>query len=600
MKAVFKYFLFTALLLLTWPVFAQTVPDSVITSLPQKTDTIRNANAEPKVVESLKKYSERKGFLARIVGALLSTRKTAEELDNTTLVDNTFSQHDYKFIRDIYIVNLEPFGYNVTDTSRTPDSFLEKAGNAIHFKTHRSRIRNSLLFRKNELLEPDDLSESERLLRQTNFILDARLKPIATDNPDSVDVMVVTRDIWSLSVSGGYSPSSKSGDINARDYNFLGFGHYFNAEYDFGLDLPQDWAFEGSYQIPNISRSFVNFQTDYRKNYYSDHFGIRLSRDFYTFKTRHAGGLYFDWFDEKTRFTPDGPLLSIKYTLQDGWIARSFRLRSHDLWEENRTRLVVGGRIRKTTYNGRPSEYKEVFHNSKLYLLSAGLSLRKYFRDKYLFGCGYDNGEFEKRLYTGIKGAGARYGRGFGYIYTGFEFGSFYDGKNWEEGVVSLQALYFSKLANFGNWKLRQYISSRLSYGINRKPGESLNIIDENGIRGFNYINPIGTKRFVVNYESNLFSPFSLLGFRMAGVWFADFSWIAADNQKLFNTKVYQGYGIGLRFRNEYLIFSTIQLMFAYYPEVPADGSKTRLLDSSRPYYDFQDFNFSQPLTSPF
>jgi hypothetical protein len=102
----------------------------------------------------------------------------------------------------------------------------------------------------------------------------------------------------------------------------------------------------------------------------------------------------------------------------------------------------------------------------------------------------------------------------------------------------------------------------------------------------------------VVNYESSLFTPVSFLGFRLALVNFADVGWLSdGDRSNPLRTKPYQGYGIGIRFRNEFMAFNTIQVLVGYYPQ---GTSPLKTYNSTRPYYDFNDFRFSQPITSDF
>ena len=68
-----------------------------------------------------------------------------------------------------------------------------------------------------------------------------------------------------------------------------------------------------------------------------------------------------------------------------------------------------------------------------------------------------------------------------------------------------------------------------------------------------------------------------------------------------FSEKPYTGVGMGFRFRNEYLPFSTIQILLGYYPRVPVDNQTDfKFFRSSRPYYDFNDLRFTQPLITEF
>ena len=166
------------------------------------------------------------------------------------LLDRQFDRHNFKIVRRIDIRTLDAFGYSLTDSTRRPRTFLEKSGNALHIKTARSRVRQVLLFRPGQPLEPQALAESERLLRQTPEILDARvLVNEASTTRDSVDIEVLTTDVFSIT-AGVEVGTPTAGLITFGDDNFLGQGHQLENSYRYGRDLPQAWAYQGSYTAP--------------------------------------------------------------------------------------------------------------------------------------------------------------------------------------------------------------------------------------------------------------------------------------------------------------------------------------------------------------
>ena len=57
----------------------------------------------------------------------------------------------------------------------------------------------------------------------------------------------------------------------------------------------------------------------------------------------------------------------------------------------------------------------------------------------------------------------------------------------------------------------------------------------------------------------------------------------------------YTGFGMGLRFRNEYTAIRTLQLTLGFYPRGLSTPNGIRIFENSRPYYDFSDFSFGQP-----
>jgi len=537
-------------------------------------------------------------------------------------IEDEYQRHNYKIVRNLDIVTLNALGYSIHDSTRVPRNFLEKAGNSLHVKTGRGLIRNKLIFRKNEPLEPLALIESERLLRQTEHLLDARIiVNEKTTTKDSVDVLVITRDIFSLGGSGSYSPSSGSGRISLRELNFLGQGHQVRGSYRFNLNQPRPWEASGQYRIENIGKSYISAELTYiNQNFYKEQSAF-LRRDFFARNTKYAGAVGLSWIDERLLLppTPEDTAQhfgNLSFARRDAWLGRAFTLKSYNLGYEPRGQLIVGMRLVSTNYTKVPTSN---FQDNLLVLGSLGYSVRKYYKDHYLFGfgriedvpagalvsftAGYENGRLSNRSYLGVSSSFGKFDTRFGYLYSRAAYGAFINDSNWEQGVLDIETLYFTKLAEWGNWKLRHFFWGRGTLGINRHPEELLSINNENGLRGFRSDLLRGNQRVTVNYEANLYTPLSVLGFRLAAVAFADVAWLTTNNQRgLFKQKPFRGYGIGFRFRNEYLSFSTIQILLGYYPQLPLneDFQNLRVFESSRPYYDFTDFRFTRPGVADF
>lgn len=589
-------------------------PDTTI----GQTDTIK-LKFDQRIMDNLRRMSQRKTIMGKLLDAILVFDNKEQEVYglDAELIQREYEKHNYKVVRRVDILTLDAFGYSIHDSTRVPRNFLEKAGNTIHIKTGRGLVRNQLLFRKNELLEPLALVESERLLRQTIYLLDARIivDELTTTN-DSVDVFVITKDVFSLGGSGSYSPSSGSGRLSLRELNFLGQGHQVRGTYRFNMDRPRPWEVAGAYSVQNIGKTFVGADLLYTdENYYKEK-SAYLRRDFFSTNTKYAGAVGFGAIEERILMPPVSEdtiprFGDLKYNRTDVWLGRAFKFKSYHLGYEPPGRLIVGLRAIATDYRQTPTDN---FQSNVLTLASVGYSVRKYYKDRFLFGfgrtedipagtlvsftSGYEKGSQFSRKYFSVSTSFARYRLQNGYFYGSATWGSFLHNNRWEQGILELESLYFTGLKEWGNWKLRHYLQGRATFGINRNPEELLAINNEYGLRGFRSELLRGTRRVTVNYEANLYTPLSLLGFRLAGVVFADVAWLSTGNKSnpLKHTP-YRGYGIGFRFRNEYLSFSTIQVLLSYYPKLPANENfdSFRILESSRPYYDFTDFRFTRP-----
>jgi hypothetical protein len=597
--------------------------------VPVRLDTVTAADTtrqkfDERVMDNLRELSQRKTIMGKLLKAILVFDRKDEEVMglDAELIQREYERHNYKIVRRINIMTLDALGYSINDTTRVPRNFLEKAGNSLHAKTRRYLVRNKLLFQKMEPLEPLALVESERLLRQTDYLLDARIiVDERTTTEDSVDVLVITKDIFSLGGSGSYSPSSGAGRVSLRELNFLGLGHQVRGSHRFNMNAPRPWEVTAGYTIENISNTYLTADLNYiDQNYYKEKSAF-LGRDFFATNTKYAGAISVSEIEERLLLPPVPEdtiqrFASLRYSRQDLWLGRSFKFKSYNLGYEPRGRVISGLRVINSNYHVRPTGN---FQDNILILGSLGYSVRRYYKDRYLYGFGrtedvpagtlfsvtygYERGDLFNRRYLGLDLSLAKYTPTFGYLYGRAGYGSFIRNGQWEQGLLELESLYFTRLYERGNWKLRHFINAQGTIGINRNPEELLSINNEQGLRGFRSDLLRGNRRVVLNYEANLYTPFSLFGFRLATLAFADIGWLSYGNKSSpFQSTPYKGFGVGFRFRNEYLSFSTIQVLIGYYPKIPnnEDFSNFRIYESSRPFYDFADFRFTRPGVAEF
>jgi hypothetical protein len=594
-------------------------------SLP--TDSLGRRFDEERVRLNLQRFTRRKTIAGRAVQAFFRLSRPREEdhgLD-AVLLNRQFDQHNFKIVRRVLITPFDAFGYSLNDSLRQPRTFLEKSGNAIHIRTAQSRIRQLLLFRPGQPLLPQALAESERLLRQTDELLDARvLVNELTASRDSVDILVYTTDVFSIN-AGFDVRSATEAIVTAGDRNFLGLGHQLDNRYQYGRDLPQTWGYEGTYQVP--FRNFV-----YAKGYYFNEFeshsgGVSVQRDFYSPSARWAGALSSDAINLRIVLPRDAPpregeqpnFQFRSYTSQSLWVGRALRLRSYDLGYENPGRLIIAGSVRHEDHTTNPTNSPDDRTRTTM-LGTVGYSVRRYYKDKYLFGfgrtedvpagtllsftAGYENNAVSPRHYFDARIATAGYSVRQGYLYGSINFGTFkrVGRGGWEQGLLTSQVLYFTRRYRLGSYQIRSLVSTRLTAGFNRYPAEVL-LSGLGGVagavRGFQ---PQGqvlpTSRFVASYEGTVYTPLSLLGFRMAILGFADMAFI---NQRIgggspFGAEPpYTGFGIGFRFRNELTVLRTFQILLGFYPRGQITPNGLRLFETSRDSYQFSDFSFGQP-----
>lgn len=566
---------------------------------PAKKDTIKPPKDQ--MYKNLENYSKRKKFtkfIHKLIFKPVEKQKPAlsrrKEKERSPEMTTSLSSAEGKIVRKINIETLDPFGYSINDTTKKAKDWIQRAGNNIHLKTKQFTIRNLLLIKRNRPLDTLLVKESERLIRSQRYVRRVVIKPVAiANNPDSVDVYVRVLDSWSLIPNGSFSSSSTSIEITER--NFLGLGHEFRNDFKKEFKTGET-EYYTRYTVPNIMNTYINASINYEiwKNDSSlKSFG--LERQFFSAYTKWAGGAYAEsrmMKDSLPDANKDWKLLNFKSDAHDFWAGYAFKIYEGDSEEERTTRLVTTGRYFSQHYKEKPSiAYDSVgyYGNEKLYLASIGLTSRKFVQDKFLFnydivedipigkvysitsGMQYKNNEH--RMYLGGRYAFGNY-YNWGYFSINAEVGTFYYKDRTDQTTLAIDMLYFSNIKDWGQWRFRHFIKPELVFGDNRMGiiKDQLNINEANGIQGFNTQTVLGTKKLVLTLQTQSYSPWNIFGFRLSP--FANFSMaIVGDEQnKLYESKVYSKLGFGVLLYNDYLVFNSFQLSFAYYPSIPGQG----------------------------
>ena len=157
-------------------------------------------------------------------------------------------------------------------------------------------------------------------------------------------------------------------------------------------------------------------------------------------------------------------------------------------------------------------------------------------------------------------------------------------------GIVSIHTNYFSTLVSIGRYYYRQFVDINYTSGINRYAEERLTINDKYGIRGLRSDSLTGIRRLAVKMETVAFSPYYLYGFRFVFFAFADLGVIDFGNIHFTDNRLYSGLGLGIRLRNENLVFNTLQIRLAYYPILPKGTTYQTIVLSGEK--QFSPYNF--------
>ncbi|WP_298115056.1 hypothetical protein [Flavobacterium sp.] len=587
---------------------------------PAKKDSI-------KVYKNIENYSKKSKF-TKFVHKLLfkSTRKATpskKAQKKRFLLKRAFDKNEGKIIRNITIETLDPFGYSVSNPNEKPNNGVERFGNKVHLKTKKFIVKNLLLIKKNQPLDSLLAKESERLVRRQRFIRSVLIEPIELkDNKDSVDISIRVLDSWSLIPTGSFSGTR--GNLEITERNVFGLGHEFEQTLTNRFDNKANGN-SSRYTINNVANSFIN-TTLYYENDLNDNKrkSFKAERIFYSPLTHWAGGVFFEnrfYRDSLPDLTNDFETQNFKLETQDYWAGHSFKIFPGKDEDFRTTNFVSTLRYQNINYLEKPDlvyDTSRFFNDEKNYLASIGITTRKFAEEKYLFNfgiiedvpfgqvysftAGFQEKNYLKRAYFGGRFAYGNYFT-FGYIGTNVEWGSFFNNGNSEETTLRIEANYFTNVMHWGNWKIRQFIKPTLVIGNHRNQNikDRININESNGLSGFNSATLFGTRKWIASFQTQTYSPGNWHGFHFNPYLNISMGMIGNKEDTLFNKKLYTSLGIGILINNDYLVFNSFQLSFAFYPSIPNEGANIFKTNSFKNNdLSIPDYQIGKPTIVPY
>jgi len=580
----------------------------------EKQDTLR-------VYKSIKKSAYKYKFTKFLFHAAFvdpsPLKYEKKPLSDKQIKKDVNSKYVGAYIRNIEIIVLDPFGYTANDTVYGTTNPLQKIANKTHIKTINRVVKNRLLFRKSETVDLLKIKESERLLREAGFIRDARIFLSSDANKqDSVDIIVLVHDKWTLDPSISIS-GVNGGNLRLRDRNLLGLGQTF--EQNIGYYNTAGYALSGKYNFSNIKNTYISSDIFYSNTNEVTTVGISVDRAFYSVLTEYAGGLAFSktWgvFKNYDSTVSKEFSHSLDYTNTDIWLARSQSPTNGKSITQQSSKIIGGLRYYNGAFQSRPSftidtAYSNV--NRSVYLACLGFSLRKYYKDQFIyrFGAnedipeglsikilhGHETRELSlDRNYSGIEVAHGKHYSKFGYLSGNVTYGAFY-----KPGVKSNATLragfsYFSNLSLENRWYLRQFVSGKFVYGFNKTAFERITI-NAGEMYGFSSGLLNGTGKLIVSFETVAYAPYNIIGFRFAPVALFGFGMLKSESRSLMQSPLYQAYSIGLLIRNESLLNSSFEITFGAYPNQPGENKMVYKLNPVTSFtLKVRSFEISKP-----
>ena len=511
-----------------------------------------------------------------------------------------FLPYEGKIIRKI-IINRIGFERVIPDTSRWMKTTTVNIANRLHNDTKSWVIRNNLFIREGKPLNPYRLADNERFLRDLEFILDSRIFVLPlSEESDSVDLLVMTRDIFSFGV---FVLPSGANEISfrAQEGNLGGMGQKIRLSGVYNYERSPKTGYEFLYQKTNLFGSFINATLAYtqintglsigNENEYG--YLFRLDRPLYNPFTRWTGALELSRNWSKNNFNEEeNSFYKYQYDIKDVWAGYTFGLKKialPTLYGENRNRTFVALRTfdqeftempdiklsakDSTIYTdrsdvlGQLTFFKQNFYKTR-YVLGFGRTEDIPYGYRFSFTGGWEKERGIQRAYTGAEIMVSTVNdQGTFYTYT-LKLGNYLSEDLIEDALAQIGVSRYSRIYKMGKTNIRHFAELQYAAQLNQtlKPGLDINDVD--GIRGFKPDSLLGAKRLRLRTETVVFTPWTVLGFHLAPVVNIDLAYLGQEYQQLITKdNFYSGFAAALRARNENLIFNTIEARVYYYPK---------------------------------
>lgn len=523
----------------------------------------------------------------RVMGSI--TRRPSSNSTATIRSEQAFLAFEGKIIRRI-IIHRIGFEKHVNDTTRGIKNSVTRIANRLHSNTREWVIRDNLFIKENKKVNPYKVADNERYLRDLDFILDARLYILPTASEDSVDIVVMTRDVFSL--GGSFNPRSPTKTLfKVYDVNLMGGGQraQFNGLVEDGR--APAFGYEFLYRKNSIGGSFITATAGYTQLNTGSSYGeeqekayfLRLDRPLVSPYTRFAGGIELsrNW-SQNFYAMADSLFRDYSYLVNDFWIGYNIAPTANS---RDRNRHFVAVRAFDQHFTRQPYQLLETGHptySNRTYVIG-GLTFFKqdFYTARYIYGfgrtedipyghsmslyLGWSRQLGRERPYVGID-IGKSFVNKTGQFYNLAVRMGAYQNNGLEDAVTLVSGSVTSRLISYKDLLIRHTLTGDYTQLFNQKTILELDIDNELGIRGFATDSLWGVKRFHAGSETIVFTPLKLLGFGLAPFLSGEMAVLAADNKTLFETKPFFGIGGGLRTRNENLVFGTVELRLMYYP----------------------------------
>lgn len=531
----------------------------------------------------------------------LAAQATPDREEDLRAAEESFRPFEDRWIRHIRIVRLsvasgrpevaaDPGTGADPPDGPTPVSRRERAVEWLHADTRRGTVRQYLLVREGERLDPVRVADSERLLREAGLFSVATIEAVPVPEAlNEVDLEVIVRDLWSIGIA---APVRDLPEISFRVYdrNLFGLGHHLELRREYDPLVADRRDRRVLYRANNIAGSFIRVEVGLRERRDRERRAfLSINRPPLAPEIRATGAFLSESVRQQEPDDSTGSTRTTTFERHDGWLGYGLTTGDSADGRERRAVLLPMIRVIRLHYLVRPevesnspwaAEHDQVtalagFHFGRTSYretrLVSGFGRVEDVPLGYLaaLNLGREFGKTTHRPYAGIRLALAHAGGRAGTSSGSLQVGGYRSGGRWECSVARIGAGWFSELLRWGRFRHRQFLRTEYTADLAGRGDRFIGLDEGHGLRGVRENGPRGRARWSADLESVTFTPWSVLGFRMAAYLFGDVGAVAKEANRFREARHYTSLGLGLRLKNEQLALDAVDLRFAFVPARP-------------------------------
>ncbi len=550
----------------------------------------QEAGAVPDSVAVAGTDGDQDGFwLTRMMRKLFGRGgKRHEDLDGTSVeLVSPYAAYIGKPIEVVIVHQVARFDSSWDEDQGTGQNFFNSVTKPIHSYTKDRLIRDYLLFEQGQLLDPFLLADTERMLRELDFINDVRIRvlPLMGES-GSVVVVIETQDKWPFGVTGKIKDPDRY-DVNLFFSNLGGYGVRLENKLIYRGDKEPNLGYQGILSKRNLWGSFVDLRLLFEDSWQELSRQVEIQRDLIHPYIKWVGGA--GWDDTDVR---DNNGVPREFELGDYWLGRTIPLRKVRSTEQSaRPLLVPAVRFRKLDFIEAPEatpDSNAAYLNTRDYYAGVTYQRLKHYKTNLLFKMGetedvpagftikltggYQDREFYDRSSAFFQTAYLTT-RNRGDILLGFvDLGSYFHNAVSEDGSLNVGGTYITRLIGGSRYRFRFYSFLTYTSAFNRKGDGVLVLGNKTGLRGLEDNLVRGNKRLILKMESRLFTPWKMMGFNFMVFAYADIGTVGGEDDPLEQKKIYSSLGLGFQFENTDLVLPSTQLRIGFLNSIDENG----------------------------